>query len=141
MVWLGLVWFCLAWFGLVWFSLARLSLTFSSFTLFHPLSSLDDKTQHSVLIVGYGNKADFNYWIIKNSWGPYWGRKGYMRISRDDDVCGILSSNGVVANFRNDSKGFPFERMKKVVTPYLSDIEDHMKDDAFKPIFNSIPFN
>jgi hypothetical protein len=62
-----------------------------------------------------------------------------MRISNDVDTCGILSSNGVVASFRNTtSHGFPFERMKKVVTPYHGNIEDH--NSGFKPIFNSIPF-
>ena len=102
---------------------------------------LDDETEHSVAIVGYGKQSyGLDYWVIKNSWGPYWGRKGYMKISNDVDTCGILSSNGVVANFRNSSQGFPFERMKKVVTPYHGNIEDHFKNDGFKRIFSSIPF-
>ncbi|XP_028397779.1 cathepsin L1-like [Dendronephthya gigantea] len=101
----------------------------------------DDATQHSLILVGYGKQAyGPNYWIIKNSWGPFWGQKGYMRISNDFDTCGILSSNGVIASFRNTSHGFPFERMKKVVTPYHANIEDKIAKDKFKPVFNSIPF-
>ena len=42
---------------------------------------------HGVLVVGYG--AD--YYIVKNSWGPTWGDKGYVMISNSsDDICGIL---------------------------------------------------
>jgi C1A family cysteine protease len=33
---------------------------------------------HSVSIVGYDNVG--GYWIVKNSWGPYWGEDGWFRI-------------------------------------------------------------
>jgi C1A family cysteine protease len=39
---------------------------------------------HSILIVGYND--DERYWICKNSWGEYWGEKGYFRISYDENV-------------------------------------------------------
>lgn len=32
------------------------------------------------------------YWIVKNTWSPFWGEKGYMRISRDPQYdCGIAT--------------------------------------------------
>jgi C1A family cysteine protease len=51
-----------------------------------PSSSLN----HAVVIVGYGTSTSgIDYWIIRNSWGPYWGESGYFRIQRNRGLCGV----------------------------------------------------
>lgn len=42
---------------------------------------------HAVLVVGFTPQ----YWIVKNSWGPEWGLKGYFHLERGKNACGINS--------------------------------------------------
>ena len=52
---------------------------------------------HAVKMVGWGvgtegKEAGVPYWKVANSWNPYWGEKGYFRIKRGNDECGIARS-------------------------------------------------
>ena len=40
------------------------------------------KNDHEVEVVGYGIENGTKYWIIKNSWGSYWGENGMLRLVR-----------------------------------------------------------
>lgn len=40
---------------------------------------------HAVTLVGYGEcEVHGKYWLVRNSWSPAWGEKGYIKLRRDD---------------------------------------------------------
>lgn len=46
---------------------------------------------HAVKILGWGVENGEKYWLIANSWNPGWGDKGFFKILRGEDHCGIES--------------------------------------------------
>jgi hypothetical protein len=55
-------------------------------------SSNPKKMDHGVAVVGYGTEGGTDYWIVRNSWGARWGEKGYARVLRGKNACGIANS-------------------------------------------------
>jgi cathepsin B len=51
---------------------------------------------HAVVLVGWGVDRGVPYWLCQNSWGAGWGDRGFFRIVRGADACGIESSSGLV---------------------------------------------
>lgn len=48
------------------------------------------KNNHAVAVVGYGNESGLDYWLVKNSWGSWWGANGYVKVKRGTGHCGMF---------------------------------------------------
>ncbi|KAG8185661.1 hypothetical protein JTE90_008931 [Oedothorax gibbosus] len=46
---------------------------------------------HAIRILGWGVEKGTPYWLVANSWNEDWGDKGYFKILRGSDECGIES--------------------------------------------------
>jgi len=44
---------------------------------------------HAVRMLGWGVEDGTKYWLMANSWNEGWGDKGYFKILRGQDECGI----------------------------------------------------
>jgi cathepsin B len=44
---------------------------------------------HAMRILGWGTEKGEDYWLVTNSWSPQWGLKGFFKIRRGTNECGI----------------------------------------------------
>ena len=47
--------------------------------------SFFERTNHAVVVVGWGVDAGVKYWWAQNTWGEAWGEGGYFRMARGSD--------------------------------------------------------
>ncbi|KAF2351732.1 Peptidase C1A propeptide [Trinorchestia longiramus] len=46
---------------------------------------------HAIRVIGWGEENGVKYWLCANSWNTDWGDKGFFKILRGSDHCGIES--------------------------------------------------
>jgi C1A family cysteine protease len=47
------------------------------------------QVNHCLQVVGFSMDTKPNYWIVRNSWGSWWGDRGYLKLEMFKDTCGI----------------------------------------------------
>jgi cathepsin X len=59
-----------------------------------PAGNSCDQIDHGISVVGFGydEEAKMDYWVVRNSWGAYWGDNGFWRMKMGDDQLGLEST-------------------------------------------------
>lgn len=114
-----------------------------------------DDQNHAILLVGYGhdNVLGLNYWVLKNSWGEFWGESGFIRLLRTNDsslgLCGFdLFPSMPFGGYVIGAPPLDAARDKEASSNNISHVPDtahsghhSVVDDIVKPLAIILSFN
>ncbi|KAG1659995.1 Retinal dehydrogenase 1 [Nymphon striatum] len=90
---------------------------------------------HAIKILGWGVENKVPYWLVANSWNADWGDKGFFKIRRGTDECGIEDGVIFINNeWVNSVSGKTFPTINPATEEKFADVQEGDKADVDKAV-------